>query len=429
MATADPFRPGAYRRRVVDAELDAVLGELPAVVLDGPKGVGKTATALQRARTVRRLDDRAQRALLEADPEVIAGDPGPVLIDEWQRFEDVWDAVRRLVDADRSCGPFLLTGSALRAGTHSGAGRMVTLRMRPLCFEERGVEQPTVSFGALAAGDAPTITGSTDVRLGRYVDEILAGGFPGLRGLGGRALALQLDGYLERIVDHDLAEAGFRVRRPATVAAWLRAYAAATATTASWESIRDAATSGVANKPARSTTTPYVELLRSLRVLDEIPAWTPSNNHLGRLAAAPKHHLADPALAARLLGQGRRHLLAGEPGAVPVPRDGHLLGNLFESLVALSVQTYAQTVGGRVAHLRTESGRHEVDFIVESEGGVLAIEAKLSASVGDGDVRHLHWLRDQLPGRVADLVVVTTGPAAYRRSDGVAVVPLALLGA
>src|SRR5690606_16701707 len=119
----------------------------------------------------------------------------------------------------------------------------------------------------------------------------------GLRRYEGRALTAQLDGYVERIVDHDLPEAGFTVRRPATVLAWLRAYAAATATTASWDSIRDAATSGVANKPAKTTTIPYVELLTALRVLDEIPPWAPARNQFSRLGAAPKHHLADPALA------------------------------------------------------------------------------------------------------------------------------------
>jgi predicted AAA+ superfamily ATPase len=300
--------------------------------------------------------------------------------------------------------------------------------MRPLCFEERVLWEPSVSFATLAAGEATQVSGTTTISLSDYVDEILASGFPGLRRYQGRALTSQLEGYVERIVDHDLPEAGFTVRRPATVLAWLRAYAAATATTASWDSIRDAATSGTANKPAKTTTIPYVELLTALRILDEIPAWAPSQNHFSRLGAAPKHHLADPALAARLLEQTRRHLLS-DGGGVPVPNDGTLLGNLFESLVALSVRTYAQAVGGRVHHLRVDGGRREVDFVVELGGGVLAIEVKLGALVGDRDVRHLRWLRDQLGDDVIDAIVVTTGPDAYRRRDGIAVVPLALLGA
>lgn len=427
MCPTVPFIDDAYVRRVIDDELDQLLPQLPAVLLDGPKGVGKTATASRRCATVRRLDEPAQLALVQADASLIANDPKPLLIDEWHRHEPIWNVVRHLVDDEKPPGgSYLLTGSSPRAGTHSGAARIVSLRMRPLAFGERRLCQQTVSFAALADGGA-AVAGSTSVGLDTYVDEILASGFPGLRRYEGRALTTQLDGYVERIVDHDLPEAGFTVRRPAIVLAWLRAYAAATATTASWDSIRDAATSGVANKPAKTTTIPYVELLTALRVLDEIPPWAPARNQFSRLGAAPKHHLADPALAARLLEQTKQHLLT-TAGTVPVPNDGTLLGNLFESLVALSVRTYAQALGARVFHLRMDGGRREVDFIIEVDGGVIALEVKLSAAVSGGDVRHLLWLRDQIGDRLIDFAVITTGPDAHRRPDGVAVIPLALLG-
>jgi predicted AAA+ superfamily ATPase len=420
---------GGYVRRVIDDELDDLMPELPAILLDGPKGVGKTATASQRAATVRRMDVVGQGELLSAGPGVIATDPKPVLLDEWQRLPALWDAVRRLVDDDGSGGQYLLTGSAPITGTHSGAGRIVSLRMRPLCFEERRIATPTVSFAEVATGTAHQVRGSSSVSLADYVREILAGGFPGIRALSERARVLQLNGYLERIVDHDLPEAGFTVRRPAAVMAWLRAYAAATATTASWETVRDAATSGIANKPSRDTVSSYTELLTQLRILDGIPAWSPAYNHFKRLASAPKHHLADPALAARLLGRTARHLLSGKDEDIVVPNDGTLLGNLFESLVALSVRAYAQANAGTVYHLRFDAGRHEVDFIVEFDDRVLAVEAKLSGDVSDRDARHLHWLRDQLGDRLVDAIVVTAGTDAYRRADGIAVVPLALLGA
>lgn len=418
-----------YQRRVIDAELDVLFADLPAILLDGPKGVGKTETATQRCRTFRALDDATQHALLGADPSLVGTDARPVLIDEWQRLPQIWDTIRRLVDRDNRGGQYLLTGSAPQSGTHSGAGRIVTLRMRPLCFEERGLAAPTVSFTALIKGTAGRVTGASPVELTTYVEEILAGGFPGMRHLHGRSLTAQLDGYLERIVDHDLREAGHTVRRPAAVTAWLRAYAAATATTAAWEKIRDAATSGIANKPTRDTTSGYVELLTALRILDPLPAWAPVRNHFTRLGQAPKHHLADPALAARLLGTTKAHLLAGESPDIALPNDGTLLGNLFEGLVALSVRTYAQAAGARVHHLRADSGRREVDFIVELDDRVLALEVKLAATVDDHDVRHLRWLRDQIGDRLVDAAIITTGPGAYRRSDGIAVIPLALLAA
>ena len=109
--------------------------------------------------------------------------------------------------------------------------------------------------------------------------------------------------------------------------------------------------------------------------------------------------------------------------------DGTLLGALFESLVALTVRTCAQSAGAQTFHLRDHGGRHEVDFIVEHQGRVLGVEVKLGGTISAKDVKHLHWLRDTLGDNVLDLVVVTTGPEAYRREDGIAVVPLGLLGA
>ena len=218
------------------------------------------------------------------------------------------------------------------------------------------------------------------------------------------------------------------MRRPATVATWLRAYAAATSTTASWETIRGAATSGAAHVPARSTTLPYVDALTRLRILDEVPAWTPTFNHLSRVGQAPKHHLADPALAARLTGMTVSRLLDGD-GPAAIPRDGVFLGALFESLATLCVRVYAQASDAQTAHLRAHDGRREIDVIViRDDGKVLAVEVKLAAVVDDHDVRHLRWLRDELGDQVLDQVILTTGEQAYRRPDGIAVIPLGLLG-
>src|SRR5271157_3517647 len=241
-----------YVRRVVDDELDELFAQLPAILLDGPKGVGKTETARRRCHTIRRLDAGSQRDIVDADPHIVGSDTPPVLIDEWQRVPAVLDAVRQLVDDDPSAaGRFLLTGSAPTESTHSGAARIPTVRMRPLTLTERLRAANGVSLGALLRGDA-SVEGRCALTLSDYTGEIVAGGFPGLRHLTGRALIAQLDGYLDRIVDHDLPEAGFRVRRPATVMAWLRAYAAAVGTTTSWEKIRNAASAGVDNKPAKT---------------------------------------------------------------------------------------------------------------------------------------------------------------------------------
>ena len=359
---------------------------------------------------------------------VIADDEPPLLIDEWQLVPEVWNTVRDLVDQELVPGRFILTGSAPVKETHSGAARMTNVRVRPLTLPERGICSPTVSMRKILAGQSPKLTGRSSLTLADYVDEIISGGFPGMRHLVGRAHTAQMNGYLERIVDHDLAETGFTVRRPAAVRAWMAAYAAATGSTASWEKIRDAATAGYDAKPAKETTAAYVELLTALRIIDPIEAWIPSSNHFSRLGSAPKHYLADPALAARLFKRTKDHLLKGDEGPVRIPSDGTLLGGMFESLAALSVRTFAQAAGAEVFHLREHGGAHEVDFIVENQTGVLGIEVKLAGAVDDKDVRHLAWLRERIGNRLVDSMIITTGPQAYRRPDGVAVVPLALLG-
>lgn len=417
-----------YRRRVIDDELDEVFPHLAALSVDGPKGVGKTATASRRARTVLSLDLPAVADEVAADPGFVDRAGKPILFDEWQRVPSVWDVVRRAVDRDRAGGQFLLAGSAapVQAPVHSGAGRIVSLRMRPLSVAERVPEPATVSLGALLEGHA-VVGGDTGWALTDYVREIVASGFPGVRDLPPRARRLALDGYLTRIVERDMIEQGYRVRALAALRSWLRAYASATSSTASYTTILDAATVGESDKPSRPTTNAYRDVLTQLWLLDPVEAWRPDVD-LGRLGKAPKHHLADPALAARLMDLDESALLGLQGHAMLGAQQGAALGRLFESLATLSLQTYAQAAEARLYHLRTQEGTHEVDLIVEARGRVVAIEVKLAPSVDERDVRHLLWLRDRLGDRLADALVVTTGPTAYRRRDGVAVVPLALLG-
>jgi len=420
-----------YRCRVVDDVLDAVFPDLAAIALEGAKGVGKTATASQRAATVFSLTDANQRALVAADLNLVTQAAPPVLIDEWQLQPDVWDRVRTAVDDDPSGGRFLLTGSAGVAPgirIHSGAGRIVSLMMRPMSFAERGVAEPTVSLRGLLAGADSPIQGESSLGLVGYVDEILRSGFPGIRGLPDLARELQLDSYITRIVERDLPESGVSVRRPQALRDWLAAYAAATATNASYTAILDAATAGYSDKPARQTVAGYREHLQRIFVLEPLEAWIPSFSPLRRLTVAPKHHLVDPALAARLVGVGEAGLLRGQ-GARASTETGTWLGALFESLVTQSVRAYAGAARAEVRHMRTKENRHEIDLIVERrDRRCLAIEVKLGGAASDGDVTHLNWLHDQLGDRLIDRLVVNTGPHAYRRRDGVAVVPLALLG-
>ena len=387
--------------------------------------------AEQRVLSLLRLDAKANLEAVHADPGLLLKRARPLLVDEWQKVPAVWDVVRRAVDDDPTGGQFLLAGSASpRHGgaSHSGAGRVGRLRMRPMTLSERAVASPTVSLSELLTGSRLPLAGTTDVRLANYAHEIVASGFPGMRSLSTRALKFQLDSYLHNAVDRDVPEQGLPVRKPDAMLGWLRAYAAATSTTAGYTSVLDAATAGVSDKPARSTTAAYRDVLTQLWLLDPVPARGAPGNPLARLAQSPKHRLADPALAARLLGLSVDALLSGD-GKPIGPQAGGMLGHLFESLATLCLRVAAQAAETTVGHLRTRNGDHEIDLVlVRDDGKVVAVEVKLSATVGDRDIAHLRWLADRLGVDLLDAVVVNTGPNAYRRSHGIGVVPLALLG-
>lgn len=413
-----------YLERSLDRELDELLPVAAAVAIDGPKGVGKTGTAQRRADTTWWLDDPAQRDVARADFDLASVPSGTLLLDEWQQVPQVWDSVRRQVDAGAPPGRFLLTGSATPVGdtgTHSGAGRILSLRMRPMGLHERGLTSPTVSLSELIEGKASKVGGRSTFPLGGYASAITDSGFPGMMRAAPRLRRGLLDAYLQRIIDRDLPDLGYEVRRPETLRRWLTAYSAASSTVTAYSRLLDATTGGDGSQPAKTTTLAYRDHLTQLWLLDPVPGWSTVNNPLRRLQRSPKHQLADPALGARLLGLTPQSLL-GSAGA-------HMAGPLFESLATLGIRVLAQAADASVSHLRLPGGEREVDLIVQGpEGQVLGVEVKLAPEVTAADVRHLLWLRDQLPDRVVDLMVVTTGTTAYRRPDGVAVVPLALLG-
>ncbi len=173
--------PG-YQRRLMDDLLDELLPELPAIALEGAKGVGKTATASQRATRRVRLDVDEERSAFAASPFGLTPQ-GTLLLDEWQRYPESWGRGQRAVDDGAPPGSFILAGSTAPRGAaiHSGAGRIVPLRLRPLSLVERGIEQATVSLSALLQQDQAEISGETSIGLPTYVDEIFASGFPGIR--------------------------------------------------------------------------------------------------------------------------------------------------------------------------------------------------------------------------------------------------------
>lgn len=429
----------------MDGELEQLLTGVGAVALDGAKAVGKTATATRQAARTVRLDLEGAAAVVRADPDAAMRAPFPIFFDEWQKVPAIWDAVRRRVDDDPTPGLVLLAGSAaprLDLGpTHSGAGRIVTRRMRPMAMCERlnatglHAARSTVSVQTLLTpGPRPVLQGDSPWNLVDYAREIVATGFPAIRTLPSALREAQLDGYVRHLTTRDVQEASGAAMNPAAIRRWVQAFAAATATTTSLDKLRNIATAGDGSPPAKTTVLRYRDALERIFIYDPVPAWKPGGTALSRLGEGPKIHLVDPGLSAYLLGVDEDALLAGAStplvDAVPAVRDGSLFGALFESFVAQSMRTYvqAQPSGVEHAYLRTHGGEREVDgVLIRRDQRVVAYEVKLSATVAEGDLGNLRWLKSRLGDQLLDAIVINTGPAAYRRPDGIGVVPAAML--
>jgi len=421
----------SYKKRLLDSTIKEYFKELPALSIDGAKAVGKTATASRYAKHIMHLDIEEGLDVIAGGLDVLSLQPKPLLIDEWQRFPRSWDYIRRLVDTDNSPGQYLLTGSAIprKAQTHSGAGRIVRLRMRPLSLEERDIETPAIRVKDLLNGSVDQVSARSELSLVHYIREVTASGFPGMRALSENIREAQLDSYLSNLTEHEFPESGTFVRKPDILQGWLRAYAAATASTASYQEILDASTPGESQKPSKATTLTYRDTLDSLWMTDRVPAWLPSTNPFAALSKGPKHFLADPALAARLLRLSADKLISGTARPLLKPKAGAAIGRLFEALIALSLQTYAQVNQARLYHFRSAKGDKEIDFIIERGLSLVAVEVKSSPEVTASDVRHLNWLAENCPDYDIACIVVTTGQNAYTRPDGIHVIPATLLGA
>lgn len=418
-----------YLQRSIDPTLDRLLAAVPAIAIDGPKGVGKTETCSRRGELFS-LDLPPQRARAMADPRFNLTQ-GTVVIDEWQYFPQIWNEVRHAVDEGAPAGRFLLTGSATPppgSALHSGAGRILRLRMRPMGLFERGLGTQQISLADIwnEKISPADIAGIPDcpLDLSDYLQEITLTGLPALRNysLDPDIAGEQVDAYITSIVDHELPENGANIRRPAALRAWLRAYAAANATTTSFNEIARSATAGDTNPPSHDTIKNYREHLSRLWLLDPLDGWSPSQNAFTRLQSAPKHYLADPGLAARLLSMTTNKLLRA--------KNAVLAGHLFESLAVLTLRVIADQLGMTTGHLRTGKGDHEVGLIMEDrEGRIMAFEIKLSGTVDAADARHLNWLESKIPPEdFAGKVIITAGQTAYPLPNGTLVLPLGSIG-
>jgi uncharacterized protein len=413
-----------YRPRIADAELADRLAAIGAVVIEGPRGCGKTATGLQVAASAVRLDiDDEARAAGLLDPALLLDGDQPRLIDEWQLVPATWNHVRRAVDERGGRpGQFILTGSAVPADDatrHSGALRFSRLRMRPMSLAEAGYSTGDVSLRGLVSGVEPRAA-EPGLAIRDVAERIAVGGWPGLQGRTIDGAQTALRGYLDETRRIDLARADGIARDPENVGRVLRSLARHTATAASARSI--AADVGGAEGPIdHHTVLGYLAALARVFVAEDLTAWAPALRSRSILRSAPTRHFVDPSLAVAALGADPDRLLG----------DVETLGLLFESLVVRDLRVYGQAFDAQVFHYR-DSTDLEADAIVERRDGTwAAFEIKLGPGAVDAAAGKLLRVADRVDqakhGRPAVLGVITGWGYGYRRADGVAVIPIGAL--
>ncbi len=421
---SDTLKPSGYTARVTDAAVAAALGAMPTVVIEGPRGCGKTWTGRRFALSEVLFDrDLNARRSVSVAPSLALDGPEPRLLDEWQLAPEIWNQVRHASDEDQRKGRFILTGSAVPADDitrHSGAGRIARVRMRPMSLAETGESTGDVSVGALLDA-APVNAQRPEASFNDVVDALCRGGWPQLSDQSAAEAQLFLDNYLDDVCRTDVAAVDDVARDPAGIARLIASVARNIATTTSFSKL---AAEAAGDRPLnRTTATEYLRALERLYVVEDAPAWRSHLRSRATLRAAPKRHFADPSLAVAALGGSPQRLLA----------DLEALGFLFESLVIRDLRIYSQINRASVFHYR-DSDQLEADAVIEArDGRWIAAEIKLG---GERDIEQaaqsLTRLRDKVDtsrtGEPSKLLIITATGYGYDRPDGTTVVPITALG-
>ncbi len=416
--------PDGYRSRATDIDVERALAAMPTVVIEGPKGCGKTWTGRRFARSEVLFDRdlNARRSVSLAPGPVLAG-AEPRLLDEWQLAPEVWNQVRHASDEGHRNGRFILTGSAVPTDDitrHSGAGRIARVRMRPMSLLETGESTGEVSLGTLLAG-APVAARCPDADFRAVLEALCRGGWPRLLGSPVQDAQRFLDNYMTELCRTDVSSVDGVRRDPGGVSRLVASIARNVATTASFSRLSAEA---AGDRPLnRTTATEYLRSLERLFIVEDVPAWRSHLRSRATLQSAPKRHFVDPSLAAAAVAATPERLLA----------DLEALGFLFESLVVRDLRIYGQADGARVYHYR-DSDKLEADAIVETrDGRWLAAEIKLGSEDGvEQAARSLLRLRakvdDSRMGAPSKLLIITATGYGYDRPDGTTVLPITALG-
>lgn len=417
-----------YKPRLIDGLVQEYLETFGALCIEGPKWCGKTWTAQHHAASSVSLGDPAggflNRRLAKEDPNLILEGTQPRLIDEWQEEPPIWDAVRFRVDAQRTRGQYILTGSATpphKGVLHGGTGRFGKLRMRPMSLFESGDSSGVISLRELCEGNMKSaMTG--EISLKTLISLIVRGGWPGSLGLTEKQARRVPAEYLKIVLEDDIYRLDGVRRDVAKMRLLLRSLARNESTTVSNKGLTSDIKAMDDADIDRETVASYLDVFDRLFLTENQPPFAANLRSSVRIHQAAKRHLADPSLACALLNTTPEALLA----------DLNTLGFLFESLCERDLRIYADTFGAKLYHYRDYANR-EADAVLELEDGRwCAFEIKLGAGQIDAAAHSLLSLRDALAkdgARTPHVLAVICGMsrAAYRRPDGVFVVPVTAL--
>ena len=420
----------AYRRRIVDKILLDKLEAKGAVVIEGPKWCGKTTTALQVAKSVLRMDEPSKRdiniQISEIDPSRLLNGKIPKLIDEWQIAPKIWDAVRYEVDIRGEEGQFILTGSAVpiesKEITHSGTGRFTWLTMRPMSLYESGESTGEVSLKELFC-NPDKITGINNLDIDRLAFVICRGGWPNSIDMKEKPALSQAIDYYDAVIRSDINRADGISKNPERVNRLMRSFARNQGGQVANTMFRDDIRANDTESLNEDTIATYINALKKIYVIEDMPAWNPNLRSKTSIRTSDTRYFVDPSIATAGIGIFPQDLV----------NDLNTLGLLFETLCVRDLRVYADALDGNVLHYRDKSGL-ECDTVIHLRNGKYGLaEIKLGGQrlieEGAANLKSLAAKIDttKMPKPSFMMIVIGIGEFAYRREDGVYIVPIGCL--
>lgn len=417
-----------YKPRIIDKKIEEYLSVFGAICIEGPKWCGKTWTSSFHCNSEIFIGDPSgnfqNRKLAEMSPALVLEGETPRLIDEWQEVPPLWDAVRYKVDQSGEKGQFILTGSATpnhKGILHSGAGRIARLRMRPMSLYESGDSTGRISLDELCHDEMkPAMTGEVDLR--KIIEYIIRGGWPGNLSVSVDKAALLAEEYLNAVINDDVYRIDGIKRDYSKMRLLLRSLARNESTTVTNKTLKNDIREKDNEDIDVETVAVYLDIFKRLFITDNQLPFAPSIRSSVRIKQAEKRHFSDPSLAAAILKATPDKLL----------NDLETLGFLFEALCERDLKIYAESFGAGLYHYQ-DYNNNEIDAVVElKDGNWCAFEIKLGANRIDSAAENLIKVKGEIKekgGNPPSVLCVVCGlsNAAYKREDGVYVVPLTAL--